>query len=108
MDTPLSRMSTQVTNVMLSGLMGRGFTLDQAVAFLPDASHLIVSVIKENGGIINTETVIKDIDVAVLAIEVGIDASKIKDGLKFMIPGIVEQSSSANGNDLLGKINNLK
>ena len=101
MDILKSLMSDKSAGLMVSGLMGRGFTLGQAKNFLPEAGAYIVSTLKENGGNTDSASVISDIDVSSLALKMGIDESKVKNGLKYLLPSIVEQSS---GSDILSKI----
>lgn len=96
-------MSDKSASLIISGLMGRGFTLEQASIFLPEAGHTIITALKDNGGMNNTESVISGIDVSSLALKTGIEQSKVKDGLKYVLPGIVEQLSGTE-KGILGKV----
>jgi len=103
MDILQPLISVKSENLMVSGLMGRGFTRDQAISFLPEAGISILIALRRNEGILNSEFIISDIDISSIAAKTGIEASKVKDGLKFVLPGIIEQPGIADSG-LLGKI----
>ena len=113
MDILKSIVGDKTMGVLVSGLIGRGFTRDQAERFLPEAGGHVISAIKTENSDTDVDSIIGTMDVERMASTIGIDSSMISNGLQYIIPGLMDQvggsdmSSHLGGSDMsshLGKV----
>ena len=104
MDILQSVIGDKTAGVLISGLIGRGFTKEQAENFLPEAGSSVISAFKDNGGNSDTGSIIGNIDLTAIASKVGIGSNLVNDGMKYIIPNILSQLGGDGMGSVLGKI----
>ena len=91
MDTLSSILGGKTTDVLISALIGRGFTLEQAQNFLPEAGVSVISAFRDNGGTTDPESIRGIIDLAAIATKAGVDSNLLNNGMDYIIPSILSQ-----------------
>ncbi len=89
---------------MISGLVGKGFSQEQAEKFLPEAGSSIVSAFENSGGNSDADSILGNIDLSAIASKLGIDSNLVDQGMKFILPTILGQLGGSGAGGLLGKI----
>ncbi len=92
---------------LVSGLVGQGFSQEQAENFLPEAGSSIVSAFKESGDNADADSILGNIDLSAIASKLGIDSNLVDQGMKFILPSILGQLGGSGVGGMLGKIKTL-
>lgn len=103
MDTIINALIKGKGSDLLSGLVGSGFTQDQAEKFLPEAGKSISGALSGGESVSDTDSILSKIDIASLAAKVGIDSSMATKGLKSLIPLILSKLGGESLGGMLGK-----
>jgi hypothetical protein len=104
MDILKSLIGDKTMGVLVSGLIGRGFTRDQAERFLPEAGSSVISAIKDTNNGADVDSILGTIDIPDLASKIGVDSSMITNGLKYIIPGLMDLIGGNDVGNIPGKV----
>lgn len=107
MDILKSLTGDKTMGVLVSGLIGRGFTRDQAEQFLPEAGTIVVTTLQDTGSSTDVSRILESVDIDRLSMKLGIDNSMISNGLKYIIPGLMDQFNVNNAGSMLGRVKNF-
>ncbi len=91
MNSVQSIIGDKTAGLLISGLIGRGFSEEQAQRFLPEASSKIIAVFDKNDGITDANTILDSMDLAAIAFTVGVDNKLIQSGMNYLLPNIFSQ-----------------
>jgi len=104
MDILKSLIGDRTTGVLVSGLIGRGFTREQAERFLPEVGSNVISAIRDERNSTDVNAILRAINIPDVASKVGVDSSMVSNGLKYVIPGVMDQFNVNDLNSVLGKV----
>lgn len=104
MDILKSMIGDKTMGVLVSGLIGRGFTRDQAERFLPEAGSNVIASLQDETSGSDVSSILGSIDIDNLASNIGIDSSMVSNGLKYIIPGLMDQVDGNAVGSILGKV----
>lgn len=90
------------SSTLISSLSNLGFSQEQAEQFLPEAGKNIMTQLTE--GNIDTESILKNIDVAAIAEKTGIDPSLAASGVTSLIPDLLAKFKENGVSSILGKV----
>jgi hypothetical protein len=107
MDTLSSIIGGKATGVLISALIGRGFTLEQAENFLPEAGVSVLSAFRDSGGTTDPESILGAIDLVTIATKAGVDSNLLNNGMDYIIPSILSQIDDDDVSRILGKIKDI-
>jgi hypothetical protein len=107
MNTLQSIIGVKTADVLISALRGRGFTLEQAQSFLPEAGSSVIYALSDHGGTTDPESIRGNIDLAALATKAGVDSKLVNDGMDYIIPSILSQMEDDGLLDMSGKIKRI-
>jgi hypothetical protein len=103
MDALSSIIGGKTTDVLISALIGRGFTPEQAQNFLPEAGVCVISAFRDNEGTTDLQTIRGKIDLAAIAKRAGVDSNLLNNGMDYIIPSILSQIDDGGLVKMLGK-----
>lgn len=104
MDILKSMVGDKTVGVLVSGLIGRGFTRDQAERFLPEAGGSVISAINNENHSSEVESIMDSMDIERMASTIGVDSSMISNGLQYIIPGLLDQVGGNDMGRIFGKL----
>jgi len=96
----ISDFITDKGSELISTLIDLGFSQDQAEQFLPEAGKNVMSLIGE--GQTDIDSILDNINISALAEKIGIDSSLVSNGLKSILPTLLEKLGSKGVGGLLG------
>ena len=96
----ISGFITDKGSELISTLIDLGFSQDQAEQFLPEAGKNVMSLIGE--GQTDIDSILDNINISALAEKIGIDSSLVSNGLKSILPTLLEKLGSKGVGGLLG------
>lgn len=85
-----SFVGDRTISVLVSALVGRGFTWDQAESFLPEASCSFISAIKDENSHCDLDSILETFDISGMVFKTGLDRAMVTNGLKYVIPGLMD------------------
>lgn len=103
MDIMKSLIGDKTAGVLVSGLIGRGFTREQAERFLPEVGSSVISAITDEGKCADANAVLGTINISDMVSKVGIDRTMVSNGLKYVVPGVIDLVGVNDADNIFGK-----